>query len=95
MLAASKAIVTGAEVKTSASAISEAKKQLKRYFHVIAKCLEIAHGIRKEDCIFFGHVFFKEIYIDDDPDASVLESEYESEQDLEFECLSLNYHRVR
>jgi len=88
LLTTKRAVVMGAEIKTSASAIPDAKKQLIRRFKIIAKCLEVTHGIERNSCIFIGRVFFR----NSDDRSTVAESEDGSGNELG--TLSFYYHRV-
>jgi len=54
------AVVMGAEIKTSASAIGDAKKQLLRRFKIIRLMLEIVEGIEEKNTIYIGRVFYRE-----------------------------------
>lgn len=68
----------GAEIKTSSSAIPDAKKQSIRRFKIIAKCLEATHAIKSDSCIFIGRVFYRNA----DDRSAVAESEDGSGNDL-------------
>eukprot|EP01031_Cornospumella_fuschlensis_P032119 gene32119-38842_t len=83
------AIIMGAEVKTSSSAIPAAKKQLRRRFRIIAKCLEVVRGITRKNCIFVGRVLYRTV----PTNMIVVESEFE-EGEPEFENVSFFYHRI-
>jgi hypothetical protein len=88
LLTTRRAVVMGAEIKTSASDIPRAKKQLIRRFKVIATCLAATHRIAPEDSICVGRVFYRNV-----PEGSVVaHSEDESGEGLT--TLSFYYHRV-
>lgn len=88
LLTTRRAIVMGAEIKTSAADIPRAKKQLIRRFKIIATCLAVTHKIKTEDSIFIGRVFYRNT-----PEGSmVVSSEDASGNDLS--TLSFYYHRV-
>jgi len=88
IFATRKAVVLGGEIKTSASDIPKAKKQLIRRFKVIATCLDVVHGIKRKETIFLGRVFYRNI----EENSFVLESEDASEDGTG--TLSFYYHRV-
>ena len=88
LLTTKRAVVMGAEIKTSASSIPDAKKQLIRIFKIIAKCLQVTHGIQSESCIFIGRVFYRNA----DKGRTVVESEDGSGNNLN--TLSFYYHSI-
>lgn len=88
LLTTKRAVVMGAEIKTSSSAISDAKKQLIRRFKIIAMCLDVTHKITIDSCIFIGRVFYRNV----DERSTVAESEDGSGNDVN--TLSFYYHRV-
>eukprot|EP01031_Cornospumella_fuschlensis_P035671 gene35672-43264_t len=83
-----RAVVTGAEVKLSASAIPQAKFQLIRRFQIIAKCLDILYGIRQDQCVFIGRVFYRNL----EGRRRVLKAEGADGNKLA--TVSFYYHRV-
>lgn len=88
LLTTHRAVVMGAEIKTSSADIPRAKKQIIRRFKIISKCLNVTHAIESGAIIFIGRVFYRNI-----PQDSVVEqSEYASGNGLE--TLSFYYHRV-
>lgn len=88
LLTTKRAVVMGAEIKTSASAIPDAKKQLIRRFKIISLCLHVTHAIPSESCIFIGRVFYRNA----DEGSTVAESEDGSGNSLS--TLSFYYHRI-
>lgn len=83
-----RAVVMGAEIKTSASDIGRAKLQLIRRFKIIATCLNVIYNIKQEDSIFVGRVFYR--YVQEG--SSAPSAEDGSGNDLV--TLSFYYHRV-
>jgi hypothetical protein len=83
-----KAVVMGAEIKTSAKAIPDAKKQLLRRFKIIAKCIELMYGIDKNSAVFIGRVFYRTI--DKKGPTPQAEDGYQEG----FKTLSFYYHRI-
>ena len=88
LLTTKRAVVMGAEIKTSASGIPYSKKQLIRRFKIIAQCLQVTHGIPSESCIFVGRVFYRNA----DESSTIVESEDGSGNNLG--TLSFYYHRI-
>ena len=88
LLTTHRAVVVGAEIKTSASDIPKAKVQLIRRFKIIATCLAATHKIKIDDSIFVGRVFYRNV---SDGSTAAL-SEDASGNDLK--TLSFYYHRV-
>lgn len=89
LLSTNRAVVMGAEIKTSASAIRGAKRQLIRRFKIMTKCMNIIHGIRREHSIFIGRVFYRDVA----PNSTVEQSEDGSDVN-HLSTLSFYYHRV-
>jgi hypothetical protein len=88
LLTTHRAVVMGAEIKTSAADIPRAKKQLIRRFKIIATCLAVTHKIKVEDCIFIGRVFYRNV-----PENSIIASS-EDASGNSLATLSFYYHRV-
>eukprot|EP01031_Cornospumella_fuschlensis_P024684 gene24684-29827_t len=74
LLTTHRAVVMGAEIKTSAEDIPTAKKQLIRRFKIIATCLAAMHKIHTEKSIFVGRVFYRFVptgnHVESSEDAS-------------------------
>jgi hypothetical protein len=88
LLTTRRAVVMGAEIKTSATDIPRAKKQLIRRFKIIATCLNVTHNITPNNCIFVGRVFYRNVA----ERSIVATSEDASGNDLV--TLSFYYHRI-
>lgn len=89
LLSSHRAVVMGAEIKTSASAIGDAKKQLIRRFKIIAKCMQIIHGINSQESIFIGRVFYRDV-----PPEITVEHAEDGSGVNHLSTLSFFYHRV-
>jgi len=83
-----RAVVMGAEVKTSSSAIPDAKLQLVTRFKVISFLLAIMYNIDPNLIIFIGRVFYRKV----PKGAHPAEAEDGSGHDLA--VLSWYYHRI-
>lgn len=56
-----RAVVTGAEIKTSSTDIPKAKRQLVRRFKIIAKVLHITLDIDQSTSVFVGRVYYRNV----------------------------------
>jgi hypothetical protein len=88
LLTTHRAVVMGAEIKTSAADIPRAKKQLIRRFKIISTCLAVTHKIKAEESIFIGRVFYRNV-----PENSIIDSS-EDASGNGLATLSFYYHRV-